>query len=101
MLAIWSPILIQVKVLLLCWHLQNKQRRRGSSPILDELIDDALSEAEASEGYTPSPLAALPLAMYANTFEDSVWQCTYRLFGVKDPEVALIVYVDSRPCRVS
>ncbi|KAH7142958.1 hypothetical protein B0J13DRAFT_556236 [Dactylonectria estremocensis] len=60
--------------LLLCWYLQNKQSKLSPDPILDTLIDDALSETEGSMHSPASPLAAFPLAVYANLFDTSVWQ---------------------------
>ncbi|KAH6988295.1 hypothetical protein BKA56DRAFT_669843 [Ilyonectria sp. MPI-CAGE-AT-0026] len=61
-------------VLLLCWYLQNKEAKLSPDPILDKLINDALSESEDSIHSPASLLAAFPLAVYADLFNSSVWQ---------------------------
>ncbi|KAF4992353.1 hypothetical protein FDECE_13742 [Fusarium decemcellulare] len=67
-------------VLLPCWYLQNKAAKLSLEPILDKLINDALSEGEGSIHSPASLLAAFPLAVYADLFNSAMWQCMIPMY---------------------
>ncbi|KAF4425171.1 zinc finger protein [Fusarium acutatum] len=60
--------------LLLCWYMQRKKIGRILHPIVDKLINDAISEADGWVDLHHESFEVFPLELYAKLFDSSLWQ---------------------------